>query len=190
LASSSHMSLGSPCIGAGSSSYTSGVDIDGEPWRNPPCIGADQYVPGSVTGALTMTISTSYTNVAAGFAVDFVTQNQGSISASVLDFGDGTVVSNRVQLNHAWRVPGMYAVRLTGYNDQLSERGQYDRDGASEPAGLLRGGRECRPQYPYTNWQTAATSIKLRLTQGQRGSFGIGIEWGFMRVAGWRFMGR
>ena len=86
MASSSHLSAGSPCIGAGSSNYVNGVDIDGEPWQNPPCVGADQYVAGNATGALTMTISTMYTNVVAGFAVDFIAQNQGAISASLWDF--------------------------------------------------------------------------------------------------------
>ena len=35
LASASHLSAESPCIGAGSATYASGADIDGDAWREP-----------------------------------------------------------------------------------------------------------------------------------------------------------
>jgi len=34
-----------------------------------------------------------------------------------IDCGDGTVISNRPYVGHAWTNPGTYEVRLTGYND-------------------------------------------------------------------------
>jgi hypothetical protein len=50
LASSSHLSAGSSCRGAGSAAGATGTDIDGEPWGNPPSIGCDEYHAGAVTG--------------------------------------------------------------------------------------------------------------------------------------------
>jgi hypothetical protein len=70
LASASHLSAASPCRGAGSAAYATGVDIDGDPWANPPSIGCDEYWPGSVTGPLSVGISATYTNVVTAFSVD------------------------------------------------------------------------------------------------------------------------
>ena len=39
-----HLLPTSPCIGAGSSSYADGVDIDGQPWADPPPMGAAQRI--------------------------------------------------------------------------------------------------------------------------------------------------
>src|ERR1035441_9851747 len=70
LASASHLSATSPCRGAGSAAYATGVDIDGEAWLNPPSIGCDEYHNGSVTGAVTVAISAAWTNVTPGLAVN------------------------------------------------------------------------------------------------------------------------
>src|SRR5262249_2071176 len=110
LASVWRLSAGSPCRGAGSAAYSSGVDIDGEPWANPPSIGCDEYWTGSVTGALSAAIVASYTNVAVGFAVDFQALIAGRLSSSSWDFGDGTVVSNRPFASHTWNAAGDYVV--------------------------------------------------------------------------------
>jgi hypothetical protein len=48
-----------------------GVDIDGEPWADPPCIGADQYIAGQATGALAVDLEANYTNVTPKFPVSF-----------------------------------------------------------------------------------------------------------------------
>ncbi len=119
LASASHLSLGSPCIGRGSAAYVRGVDIDGEPWLNPPCMGADQVSAGSVTGLLSMAIEAGSTKVGPGFPVSFLAHIEGPITDSVWDFGGGVLVSNTPYLSHSWNIPGFYPVRLTGYNDSF-----------------------------------------------------------------------
>jgi hypothetical protein len=117
LASASHLSTDSPCIGAGNAAYATGVDIDGESWRTPPAMGADQPTPGAVTDPLTVRIEASYTNVAVGFSLALVGLIEGQALSSQWDFGDGTVAKNRPWTRHAWSAPGLYTVRLTAYND-------------------------------------------------------------------------
>ncbi len=167
LASASHLSEQSPCVGRGSSAYSSGLDIDGERWLDPPCIGADQFVQGQATGALVLAIETTYTNVAAGFLASFVALNEGRISASVWDFGDGTVVSNRAYASHAWAAPGLYTVRLTGYNDSWP-------GGVTTTLRVQVSPREIHyvsagnvtPVRPYTSWAGAAANIQDAIDAG------------------------
>lgn len=45
-----HLSETSPCRGSGTSSVTSGTDIDGQPWINPPTMGCDEWHPAPVIG--------------------------------------------------------------------------------------------------------------------------------------------
>jgi hypothetical protein len=135
LASSSHLSAQSPCIGRGSSTYSSGMDIDGEAWLNPPCMGADQLLAGQATGGPTVAIAAAYTNIGSGFAVPVTAQISGRLTGSVWDFGDGVVVSNRPYTSHAWASPGSYLVRLTGYNDSWPS-------GVSATVRVLVGARQ------------------------------------------------
>jgi hypothetical protein len=161
LADTTHISANSPCIGAGSANYSTGVDIDGEAWRNPPSIGCDEYYSGAITGALSVAILADYTNVASGFAVNFTAQIGGHASANTWDFGDGTVVSNCPYISHSWSAAGDYVVVLSAYNETY-------------PGGLSATTTihvvvqpvyyvaliNTNPVAPYTSWATAATNIQ------------------------------
>ncbi len=120
LVTASHLRPDSPCIGAGSAAAAAGTDLDGEPWADPPCIGADQVTPIHVTGPLQMWIQAAYTNVASGFAVRFAAQNSGPILASVWDIDDGLLVTNQPWVRHAWSTPGSAEHR---FGQRLSSRG-------------------------------------------------------------------
>ncbi len=161
LASASHLSAGSPCRAAGSAAYSSGLDIDGELWLNPPSIGCDEYHAGAITGPLSAAIEASYTNVATGFAVDFRAQIGGHASASLWEFGDGTVLSNRPYSSHSWTAVGDYTVVLRAYNESYpgGVSATVTVHVVEQPVHYvaLESGN---PLAPYTSWATAATSIQ------------------------------
>jgi hypothetical protein len=161
LASTSHLSARSPCRGAGSAAYATGLDIDSEAWLNPPSIGCDEYWSGAVTGAVTVTISASWTSVAAGFPVDLTGWIDGRVSASVWDFADGTRVTNRPYASHAWATPGDYPVTLTAYNEDHPDGvgGILTIRVVAQPAHYASVGSPS-PVPPYSSWETAAVTIQ------------------------------
>jgi PKD repeat protein len=161
LADAAHITAASPCLGAGSTNYSGGVDIDGEPWRNPPSIGCDEYYSGTITGALTVAIQASHTNVAAAFTVNFIGTISGHAGYNVWNFGDGTVVSNQLYLSHVWASAGNYPVTLTAFNN--------DNPGGvsttvtifilEQPVHYVNAAG-INPVAPYLSWATAATNIQ------------------------------
>ena len=160
LADAAHISANSPCIGAGSANYSTGVDIDGEPWRNPPSIGCDEY-SSTAPGSLTLNLQATYTNVAAGVVVDFSGSISGHARLNVWDFGDGSVTTNKLAVSHTWTTSGNYPVTLTAYNDS-------NPDGVSatvmifvlvQPVHYVNAAGT-NPVTPFLTWDTAATNIQ------------------------------
>jgi len=151
----------SPVRGAGNAAYASGLDLDGETWLNPPSIGCDEYHSGSVTGALSVAIVATVTNVAKGVALDLMGQISGRASAARWEFGDGTIISNRLHATHQWSAVGDYQVVWRAYNDDF-------------PAGVIATVTihvldislhyvnidSITPLAPYTSWSNAATTIQ------------------------------
>ena len=161
LADLSHISANSPCRGAGSFTYASGLDIDGEAWLNPPSIGCDEIHAGTATSTLSVDISASFTNVTPGLDLDFIAQISGQANSSRWEFGDGTVVSNQPYASHHWAAFGDYSVVLCAYND-------------ANPGGISAtvtvhvvtqpvfyvAISNATPSAPFTSWATAATNIQ------------------------------
>jgi PKD repeat protein len=160
LLTASHLTPASPCVGTGHPAFASGTDIDGEPWANPPAMGADQPGPGAASGWLEVAMDVDYTHVGLSYPVAFTARNMGPILRTVWDFGDGTRLTNRAFVTHAWSAPGTYAVQLTGYNDQ-------------HPAGVSAtvlvtvtdtsqfvDSANSTPVFPYATWATAARTIQ------------------------------
>lgn len=161
LTSGWRLSATSPCRAAGSAVFTNGTDIDGQAWANPPSIGCDEFYSGSLVGALSVSAQASYTNVAAGFAVDFTAIITGTPGLSRWDFGDGTFVTNRPYLSHGWTAPGDYTVTLTAYN--TSNPGGVSATVVvhvvAQPVHYVAQNNPS-PLAPFLSWATAATNIQ------------------------------
>jgi hypothetical protein len=163
LSSSSHISATSPCLNRGDASSVYGLDIDGEAWTNPPSIGADQLIPADTAGSLSMRIDASATRVIKGSVVSFIANNDGKITSSVWDFGDGSFSTNQHFITHKFINSGTNIVKLTGYNDTYP-------DGITVEVAIEVVSQEVcyhyvnvnsqNPVSPYTDWDTAATTIQ------------------------------
>jgi hypothetical protein len=137
------------------------VDIDGQAWRNPPAIGCDEFYGGAVTGALNVAIRATYTNVASGFMVTFASTILGHAAVSIWSFSDGTEVTNRASVTHAWASGGDYPVMLQAYNNATTGgvSATITVHVVDHPINYVSSS-SVNPVAPYVSWNTAATSIQ------------------------------
>ena len=159
LLSRSHIATNSPCIGAGSSSYASMTDIDGESWNSPPSIGCDEIDPDSMSGPLNVDIFASRTHAYPNVGLLFIAGIDGKPTHTAWSFGDGGSTDNVHRVSYAWSGIGSYPVVLTAYNTDnpggvsatvtvhvIAETTHY-----VSPSG--------NHVLPYSSWGNAATSI-------------------------------
>jgi hypothetical protein len=115
-----HLPAASPARGLGSSLYSSGEDIDGEPWANPPSIGADEVVEANLVGPITLSVIAWRTNTLVGsyHLLNFGLSITGRVSRIDWDFGDGAVITNVGPMSpiHWWTNTGSFTVTGTAYN--------------------------------------------------------------------------
>ncbi len=161
LASASHLSAGSPCRGAGSRTWASGTDIDGEVWGNPPAIGCDEFHAGAMTGPLAVGVTANYTNVAVGYPVSLTALIEGRLTHSVWEFGDGTMATNKPYIVHTWTQPGEYLVTLCAFNESHVQGvcASITIHVLAHPVVYVSS-LSPNPQPPYISWATAATNIQ------------------------------
>jgi hypothetical protein len=160
LADGIHLSAGSPCRGAGNSLFTTGLDIDGEAWANPPSIGCDEYYAGAITGSITVSVQ-GYTNLATGFTNAFFAQINGRATSNYWAFGDGSTATNLPYLSHGWSAAGNYTITLWVFNE--SNPGGTSAslivhvvDNPVQYVAL----DSINPTVPYLSWSSAATNIQ------------------------------
>ncbi len=160
LVSASRIAVDSPCVGAGEFyNYTSGVDTDGEAWRNPPAIGADEPY-ATTTGALTVVIGMPYATVSMNHALSMKAEIDGPVTSNAWDFGDGGAQSNRAYVDHAWSQTGTYDVVLTAWSASYPDGVSATATVTVADTAYYANCANPTPVYPYTNWMTAATNIQ------------------------------
>jgi Immunoglobulin I-set domain/PKD domain len=159
LADGVHVAATSPCIGAGTASVVSSTDIDGQPWKNPPSMGCDEWQPAPVISApLVYQVNTPAHgltfNVIAGGQLPFTFfwnkdgapiqddghhSNSGTANLVVNYFGPGDAGFYQVVVSNAFGV-------VTGQVAQVVIH-------AVDVAGI-------NSIAPYSGWATAATNIQ------------------------------
>ena len=108
-------------------------------------------------------IGFQYTNVAPGMPLNFNAQINGRASLIVWEFGDGTFLTNRTSVTHAWDAPGQYTLVLHAYN----ATGAYPCCGWAAwltiqivSAVHYVSAASAAPAVPYASWNTAAHTIQ------------------------------
>jgi hypothetical protein len=161
LATTWRLAAGSPCSGAGLAGAARGTDFEGQEWKSPPSIGADEYWDAGATGTLSLAISADKTVVASGLPITFTATIQGVPMYSYWSFDDGVVVSNAPIVAHAWATPGLHTAILRAYNHDTP-------DGVGVSMLIQVATTTTRyvnvanptPAPPYASWATAATTIQ------------------------------
>ncbi len=184
LASATHLATNSPCVGRGRAGGILEADIDGEAWRSPPSIGADEPRGPSATGELSVAISARYTQVTPGFEAPFIALIEGRVTRSAWDFGDGSSATNRPYVTHSWAATGSYAVVLTAWNADHPVGASYTTVVSVAWATYYVNSSNATPSYPYTNSATAATNIQQAISASSRGGRLVLVTNGLYRWGG------
>ena len=112
-----HIASTSPVIGRGYSPVSSGTDLDGEPWNNPPSMGCDEVVAANLVGPLLVNILANQTNLLVNHYGNFQGNIIGRASRVEWSFGDGPTITNSgADIAHQWANSGNYLVTFTAYN--------------------------------------------------------------------------
>jgi hypothetical protein len=157
----SDIATNSPCRGAGAT-VTSGMDINGNPWANPPSIGCEEPYPASLSGNLNVSINAPWTNNPVGYPLTLQANISGPAYSCIWNLGNGIMVTNAGYISPSWPTLGVYPVTLTAYN------GSYP---TGETATLLVNvyqptnfyvvsSMNQNPIAPYDSWAKAATNIQ------------------------------
>ncbi len=158
LADGVHISAASPCRGAGTNNVVSGTDIDGQAWVNPPSIGCDEWQPDPVVDAPTFQVGLGTGNL------NFNALAAGQTPFTFFWYKDGTLIRDNAHYS-ASNTPNLI---VNGFG--LDDTGLY-RVVASNAFGVATSQvarvvihcvaqQSPAPNPPYTNWQTAATTIQ------------------------------
>jgi PKD repeat protein len=111
---------------------------------------------------LTVAVAANYTNIVAGFVLNFTAQISGHATLNFWDFDDGTFAFDQAAgLSHRFTGAGEYAVTLRAYNDGLPNGvGATVIIHVSANSVHYVSAGSTNPAVPYISWATAATNIQ------------------------------
>ncbi len=159
-----HLQSPSFCINAGdNAAVATSTDMDGNPRIVGAYVdvGAYEFQSAAPTPLAIESLQAVYSNFATGFPVNISGSIAGHQTLSVLDFGDGTTVSNQLSATHAWASGGNYTITLTAYNadNPGGVSASIMVQAAANPISYAAQGNP-NPVFPYNSWATAATDIQ------------------------------
>lgn len=173
LVTSTQLSPSSPCLGTGDPDLAFGTDLDGDPWRHPPSLGADEPAPADPDYPPTLRIQASaWSAENPDDPITFTAHGTSGITRTVWDFGDGTRTTNQPVITHAWTNPGVHHVILTAFNEAFP-----DGVRVSNPIPVGVGSVVAHvdaanptPVPPHATWQTAANTIQDAIDAAPHGA--------------------
>ncbi|VGO11629.1 hypothetical protein PDESU_00174 [Pontiella desulfatans] len=118
LASYTHLSFLSPCIGAGIATKLPAIDVDGQSWLNPPSIGCDEYHgPDTVAGHVSVSVGAVPLCLVTDTQLKLTGEIYGAATMHVWNLGDEAMITNNLFPSHAWASTGTYEIVLSVFND-------------------------------------------------------------------------
>jgi len=160
LADNIHLVSTSPCIGAGIASNVSGIDIDNQSWNGPPSIGCDEWQPMPLiavqpvfqVGTPSRRVLT-FNAIAAGLPpFAYFWFKDGTQIADNAHYGNSTA-TNLVVKNFQPEHAGLYQLIVSNSYGMVTSQVAQVIIHAVDAAGA-------NPIAPYSDWQTAATTIQ------------------------------
>lgn len=159
LAGAWRLATNSPCIGAGSSDYSNGVDLDGEVWRTPPSMGCDEVYAGGLTGSLSVAIVRADSPIVAGRQPGAVAGTlEGKAVGTSWSFDDGTGETNNLWTSHVWSTTGTHSIVLTAWNETMSVSTSVTVQVVAPSIRYVAVNGGNTP--PYDSWARAAATIQ------------------------------
>ena len=162
-----HLANTSSCRGAGTN-VSAGVDIDGQPWANPPSVGCDEWQPAP---AVPTAPKLKLTRLPLGFSVSAWPLGQEPLSVWWLR--NGEVVLNDGHFSSALttnlQANGILPSDPGGYQLVVSNAFGVVTSAVTRLVGHHVDATSATPAAPYLTWASAATNIQDAVDAAQPG---------------------
>jgi hypothetical protein len=158
LAAPLQLSTGSPCIGTGSSNYTSGVDLNGNAWSNPPSMGCAEYNP--ITGMTSISLNLFAVAVPTNFSQNIYATASGSITNGSWTVDGSGVATNVPVISLIWPDPGAHSIEFHALDAGGNDISSTVSVQVVESLIHYVSADGTNPVPPFVSWETAATNIQ------------------------------